>query len=103
MNFLKRIPSSLRFTVFCTSIRYGSPKDFDLVFDAADKEMDQVVKSDLLLGLSCSKEQWQLLKYLSSQLEGDIDIALNYVAINRNGYLLAWYFLKNNWGEIYFK
>jgi hypothetical protein len=86
----------------CTSIRYGDEKEFNLVFEEAmNNETIASVKNDLLLGLSCAKEQWLLNKYLDSQLEGNILVALDNVATKSNGHLLAWYFLKSNWEKIY--
>lgn len=88
--------------VLCTSIRHGSAKEFEFLFSKAKGTNDTALKNVLLSGLSCSKEQWQLAKYLNDQLVNSNSTltALRNVATKSYGYLLAWSFIKNNWIEL---
>jgi hypothetical protein len=89
--------------ISCAVVNSGNQEDFDFIFNKTKEILDISARNDLLSGLSCSKEQWLLTRYLDDQLSNPNNIltALNNVASKPYGNLLAWSYLKNNWVEIY--
>jgi hypothetical protein len=71
-----------------------------------DSEMDANSKRELQYGLSCSKESWLIIKYLSSQLNEtkvrrqDTISGLRFAAINSYAHMLTWSFVKANWHRL---
>ena len=100
------IPTGLRTTVLCTSIRHGSENEFNFAFNTLNSTKDNALKRDIINGLSCSKESWRLKYLLDTQLadlNNSVDPlgTINNIAIRSNGYLIAWNGLKDNWNKIY--
>jgi hypothetical protein len=60
---------------------------------------------DYLVGLACSRDTWQLDKFLLDRLEAssDFNSDLENIVTKSTNYLFAWHFLKNNWLNIYVK
>ncbi len=109
LNNNEKIPTSLRSTVICTSIRNSNTREnFELAFERFKSAKDNALKRDIIAGLSCTKDTW-LLKYLVDSQLNNLDQAfdtlstLNNVATKPNGHLISWNSLKENWNQIYQK
>jgi hypothetical protein len=94
-----------KLTFMCTAIRNGDKSDFDFVYsqvDRSDKEMRDVFSR----ALSCAVDRSLLAKYLYKTREfsnNEQIAALKYLALNSNGYDLAWTEMKREWRSLYQK
>lgn len=59
-----RIDASLRYTVYCTGIKYGGEKEWDFAFNKYKSSNVASEKSRLMSALACSKETWILSRYV---------------------------------------
>ncbi|CAF0711353.1 unnamed protein product [Brachionus calyciflorus] len=101
---MKNLPSQLRNVMLCAGIQYGTSKDFNFIFNKAKNTNDTTLRNDFYAGLSCSKEQYLLSRYLNDQLNtSSLITAIRNVLNKPSGNSLAWQFLKNNWNFIYEK
>ncbi|CAF0852077.1 unnamed protein product [Brachionus calyciflorus] len=102
---MNNFPSQLRIIILCVGIQYGTTKDFNFILNKAkNTSNDTTLKNDLLAGLSCSKEQHLLNRYLNDQINtSSVITAIRNVLKNPSGNSLAWQFIKNNWSYIYEK
>ena len=103
ISSFKRIPFAYRANVYCTAIRHGDKSDWDRVVEeltAAD--LPEYERNNLLYGLSCSKEAWQIQFYLEKvvKLEKEVLGHLRNAVVNPNGHAIAWNFIKENWTAI---
>ena len=109
---MQRIPALFRPTVYCVGVREGSSADFEFLFkqyNALNISTDRANKTNVLYGLTCSKDLSQLSRCLAAAMKdpaNDIDFtlqAIRNVAIRPNGNALAWSFVKSNWDYLYEK
>ena len=102
-SFIERVPFAYRATVYCTAIRHGTKSDWDsLVEGLTAADLPEYERNNLLYGLSCSKEVWQVQFYLDKvvKLEKEVLTHLRNAVVNPNGHAVAWNFIKENWTSI---
>lgn len=105
-NNLNLVPALFRRTVYCVGVRYGDESDFDFMSNQLSIQNDKNNKTEIIYGLSCSRELSQLSKlvHLVNTTTNDIDLlltALRNIAIRANGNSYAWSFTKVNWNKLY--
>jgi hypothetical protein len=82
----------------CTTIRNGGVTEFDFALDQYYKTNSSALKTDIIAGLTCSKEGWLLSKLLEG--EGTLTTIRN-IAVSPYGNSFAWNYLKSNWNKLY--
>jgi aminopeptidase N len=99
---INNIPKPLRAITYCTAIRNGGLEEFEFLFEQLQLNKDEE-KTNLLTGLACANEEWQLQKFLNDRFfnRDAILTSLRYVIGRSPSYLTAWDFIKNNWNELY--
>jgi aminopeptidase N len=103
------IPGSYRSLVYCTAIRDGGVKEWSFASEQYRKETDANQKNDLQSGMSCTRIGYLLTRFLNDQLDKDIVrvqdtiTGIRQVAAKADGYLRAWNFVKENWGELFLR
>jgi aminopeptidase N len=95
----------LRATAYCAALKNSGQKEFDYLFNQLKLDSKSNVKSDLLIGLSCTKEPYLLQKFLSDRLVNSNDslTSIRYVITRSPSYIQAWTFMKENWDAIFEK
>ena len=104
---MKRMPRGLRAQAMCIGINQGNESDFDYVLGQVNTTRDGTLKSDLIAGLSCTKDALLHLRLLDYQLKNktaDVLVSLINIA-SRPGlsYVTSWNYLKANWDFLYSK
>lgn len=99
------IPPELKSIAYCVGVS-KSEHAFEFLTAQLKKEKKENVKVDLLVGLSCALNTWQLEKFLSDRLETSNDTieALRYIITKSpasSTHMFAWSFVKNRWKELY--
>ena len=97
------IPLLLRAKVYCTAIKSGDQAEFDFLFNQYKKNDNSKNVPDLLNGLSCAKESWQLEKFLRDTFKNSNTTisCLRNIITKTSSHLQAWNFVKQNWEELY--
>ncbi|KAJ8311540.1 hypothetical protein KUTeg_010895, partial [Tegillarca granosa] len=104
---LESIDASLRYTVYCTGIKYGGVEEWDFAFNQYKTSTVASEKSRLMSALACSKESWILTRYLRYALtpdqirKQDALLVLRYISSNSVGRSLTWDFIRANWDDIF--
>jgi hypothetical protein len=94
------IPAGLKSTAYCSAIKNGDQAEFDFLFGELKSKNSANLASDLLAGLACSSQAWQLEKLLNDRLENSNDTlisALRNVITRSPAFMTAWSFVKANW------
>ncbi|XP_061165768.1 aminopeptidase N-like isoform X2 [Saccostrea echinata] len=100
------IRSSIRLTVYCSSIRHGGIEEWDFAYKMYQQSNLASEKSRLMLALSCSKEVWILSRYLKYSLtpseirKQDATDVITYISKNEIGRGLAWDFVREHWSQL---
>jgi aminopeptidase N len=96
-----KIPKALRALAYCTVIRNGGQAEYDFVYSQY-RLNNPADKTDLLNGLACANQEWQLLKFLKERLDNRdaIITSLRYIIARSASHLTAWDFIKSNWNEL---
>jgi aminopeptidase N len=97
----------LRYTTYCTAIKYGGALEWDFAFQMVPKVTSSQHRDTLLSALGCSREPWILVRYLSKSMDPDSAIrkqdgrrVVGAVAANPVGRPIAFNFLKKNFDEL---
>ncbi|XP_058791260.1 putative aminopeptidase-2 [Phymastichus coffea] len=69
-NKLKPVPKNQRYVVYCTSIRHGTDKDWDFLYNEYKKTNVSAEGVIILSALGCSQDPIILKKYLLEALSG---------------------------------
>ncbi|KAH8358907.1 hypothetical protein KR093_003226 [Drosophila rubida] len=102
------VPTNLRPTVYCTSIRQGSDADWQFLWTRYKNSNVAAEKRTILTALGCSREVWLLQRYLELTFDPKSGIrrqdsmwAFQAVAYNEIGFHLAREYFMNNVNFIY--
>lgn len=101
------IPVSSRSTAYCVGIRYGFESEFEFLFNQLKANTEVVprakARTDLMLGLTCSRDHLSLLRLFNDRLENSRDIVtvLQYATTRSSSYLFVWDYIKLNWERLY--
>ncbi|XP_006815687.1 aminopeptidase N-like [Saccoglossus kowalevskii] len=91
----------IQYIVFCISIRYGGPQEWNFAFERL--KIDSENADTLLEALACSTEPWTLQRYLEYSLYSD-ELLWTLPYIRRSsglGLSVAFDFIVNRFDEIY--
>ncbi|KAL7866780.1 hypothetical protein AOLI_G00145940 [Acnodon oligacanthus] len=103
------IHPNLKATVYCNAIAAGGVEEWEFGWNMYKSSSSAGEAEKLLYGLSCSKDLSLLSRYLKYTLDvniirkQDATSAILYVANNKHGHLLAWFFIRDNWGHIIYE
>lgn len=94
-------------TVYCVGVKNGDESDFEFLLNNYNKQTDKTNKTNIIYGLSCSKDVSLLSKLLynvNNNFDNDLVLsAIRNIAIRSNGNRIAWSFVKSNWDKLYEK
>ena len=105
INF--RIPTGFRSFIYCTAIREGGDKEWNFAVNRYLKESGDTERTNLLTGLSCTKQSWLVDKFLNNLIDAnmtrsiDVVSGLRQAAIRPDAILKTWIFVKANWNELF--
>ena len=103
MQLLRRVPGNYRSFIYCTAIRNGGVKEWEFASIQYDKSQQANEKQNLQLGMSCTKQQWLISRYLNDQLNPakvrlqDAQTGISRMGLTSYGNLITWNFIKENW------
>jgi hypothetical protein len=100
---INSIPVEMKSTAYCYAINKGGEAEFDFLFKQLKEDRKENVKADLLVGLSCAPNAWQLEKLVNDrfQTSNDTMLVLRDIITKSSSYVFAWNFIKNNWDDLY--
>ncbi|KAJ8319602.1 hypothetical protein KUTeg_002846 [Tegillarca granosa] len=100
---LESIDASLRYTVYCTGIKYGGVEEWDFAFNQYKTSNVASEKSRLMSALACRYEQRYLRYALTPDQirKQDATSVLVYISRNSVGRSLTWDFIRANWDYIF--
>ena len=102
-----RIPTDFRFFIYCVAIREGGDKEWYFAERQYRKENDSLEISNLLIGMSCTKQSWLIDRFLTNLLDKNItkdeDVlsGLFTASLRPDSIFKTWNFVKENWEELY--
>lgn len=102
---LDRIPSGLRYIVFCTGIKHGGLVEYKYLYNKYYQTYDPMLRQEILHGLTCAKELTNISRLFEKELEMNNFLGLKTVlATGSNDYkasnLIAWNSVKKLWPMI---
>ncbi|XP_017554975.2 aminopeptidase N-like [Pygocentrus nattereri] len=103
------IHPNLKMTVYCNAIAAGGVEEWEFGWNMYKSSSSAAEAEMLLYGLSCSKDLSLLSRYLKYTLgvnmirKQDATSAILYVANNKHGHLLTWFFIRDNWDHIIYE
>ncbi|EDV30518.1 uncharacterized protein Dana_GF22897 [Drosophila ananassae] len=97
------IPTNVRRTVYCSTVRHGSDEDWEFLWTRYKKSNVASEKRTILSSLGCTREVWLLQRYLELSFDPkevirkqDSTLGFQAVASSEVGFLLAKkYFIEN--------
>lgn len=97
------IPTNVRRTVYCSTVRHGSDEDWEFLWTRYQKSNVASEKRTILSSLGCTREVWLLQRYLELSFDPkeiirkqDSTLGFQAVASSEVGFLLAKkYFIEN--------
>lgn len=97
------IPTNVRRTVYCSTVRHGSDEDWEFLWTRYQKSNVASEKRTILSSLGCTREVWLLQRYLELSFDPkevirkqDSTLGFQAVASSDVGFLLAKkYFIEN--------
>ena len=98
-----RIPYAFRANVYCTAVRHGNREDWNYLLEHLKAgDLPDYEKANILYGLSCAREAWQIQYYLNYVIgiEKELATHIKDALVNPNGHWIAWNFVKENWEVI---
>ncbi|CAJ0939306.1 unnamed protein product, partial [Mesorhabditis belari] len=104
-----KVSVPLRSAIYCEGVSAGDRAVWSQVFDAYQRESNQVEKTSLLYALSCSRDVDILKELLSHALNWplnvvrlqDVDSVFQYVSSNPTGREFIFEYLLDKWDDIY--
>jgi aminopeptidase N len=101
---MNNIPAALRATAYCTALRNGEQAEFDFLFNQLKADTSSSSDPDLINGLACANQNWQLERFLNDRLSSnkskDTVTGLKAIITKTPSYMTAWAFMKENWDQL---